>query len=154
MRAVIQRVSQASVVVDGAVTGAIDKGFMILLGVSAGDTQAEVKAMAAKIAKLRVFVDPDGKMNLALGEVGGAALVISQFTLYGDASRGNRPSFIQAARPEQANELYELFCRELAALGPRVEKGVFGAHMDVSLVNDGPVTIIIDSDSLNIKRKD
>ena len=154
MRAVVQRVSQASVRVDGKVAGAVDRGFMVLLGVGVNDTPAEAKAMAAKVAKLRVFTDPDGKMNLALGDVGGAVLAISQFTLYGDASRGNRPSFIQAARSEQANELYELFCRELTTLGHRVEKGVFGAHMDVSLVNDGPVTIIIDSDTLNAKRKD
>lgn len=151
MRVVVQRVSESSVTVDGAVTGAIGKGFMVLLGVSDADTDAEAKAMAAKVAKLRVFVDAEGKMNLALRDVDGAALVISQFTLYGDASQGNRPSFIKAARPEPANRLYELFCAELAGQGIRVEKGVFGAHMDVSLVNDGPVTIIMDSESLRKK---
>lgn len=148
MRAVVQRVSESSVAVDGKTTGAIGKGFMVLLGVADADGEAEAKTLAAKVAKLRVFADAGGKMNLALRDVGGAALVISQFTLYGDASRGNRPSFVKAARPVSANALYELFCAELAGQGIRVEKGIFGAHMDVSLVNDGPVTILIDSDTM------
>ena len=154
MRAIIQRVSRAKVVVDGAITGAIDKGFMVLLGVGLADGEAEAKAMATKVAKLRVFTDANGKMNLALADVDGKVLVISQFTLYGDASHGNRPSFIQAARPEQATALYELFCQELSAFNLQVERGIFGAHMDVSLTNDGPVTIIIDSESLKCGGKD
>ncbi len=154
MRAVIQRVANANVVVDGAVTGAVAKGFMVLLGVTHADSEEEAKLLAGKVAKLRVFLDADGKMNLALGDVGGEVLVISQFTLYGDASHGNRPSFIQAARPEQANPLYEYFCAALAGYGLKVEKGVFGAHMEVTLLNDGPVTIILDTDDLKNKRKE
>lgn len=152
MRAVIQRVSYAKVVVDDDVAGAIDRGFLVLLGVTHEDTPEDAAAMAAKIAKLRVFTDPDGKMNLALADIGGSVLAVSQFTLYADASHGNRPSFINAARPELAENLYELFCEKLQASGLRVEKGVFGAHMDVSLLNDGPVTIILDSDDLKRKR--
>ncbi len=152
MRAVVQRVSYARVVVDDAVTGAIDKGFLVLLGVSHDDTPEVAAQMATKIAKLRVFTDPDGKMNLALADVGGAVLAVSQFTLYADVSHGNRPSFITAARPEQAEGLYQLFCDTLQSFGLRVEKGVFGAHMDVSLLNDGPVTILLDSADLKRKR--
>lgn len=152
MRAVIQRVSYAKVVVDDDVAGAIDRGFLVLLGVTHDDTPEDAAAMAVKISKLRVFTDPDGKMNLALADIGGSVLAVSQFTLYADASHGNRPSFINAARPELAENLYELFCEKLQACGLRVEKGVFGAHMDVSLLNDGPVTIILDSDDLKRKR--
>lgn len=148
MRAIVQRVSRSEVVVDGEVRGRIGQGFMVLLGVGEDDGDAEAKAVAAKIAKLRVFVDDAGKMNRSLADVGGSVLVISQFTLYADVAGGNRPSFIRAARPEPAVRLYELFCDELRAGGIPVEKGVFGAHMDVSLVNDGPVTIIVDSDML------
>lgn len=148
MRAVVQRVSSAKVVVDGGITGEVGKGFLVLLGVTGSDGPGEAKFLASKIARLRVFEDAEGKMNLALPQVGGGALVVSQFTLYADSSQGNRPSFIRAARPEQADPLYELFCRELEALGLPVGKGVFGAHMDVSLVNDGPVTIILDTDEL------
>ena len=150
MRAVIQRVTEASVRVDGTVTGSIGVGFLVLLGVTGGDTPRHAAVMAAKIAKLRVFRDEHDRMNLALADVGGAVLVVSQFTLYADCSHGNRPSFTSAAPPQQANELYELFCRELAACGPRVEKGVFGADMDVRIANQGPVTICIDSADLRI----
>lgn len=153
MRAVVQRVSQASVVVDGSVVGAIDDGFLVLLGVTVDDSEEEAKMLAAKISKLRIFTDAEDKMNLALADVRGAVLAISQFTLCADASHGNRPSFIRAARPERAEPLYQLFCDELAALGLRVEKGVFGAHMDVHLTNDGPVTIILDSGDFGKKGK-
>ena len=146
MRAVVQRVGEASVTVDGTVTGAIASGFLVLLGVTGGDTPEHARVMAGKVARLRIFRDAEDKMNLSLLDVGGAALVVSQFTLYADTSRGNRPSFTNAAPPEQANELYELFCREIAQLGVRVEKGVFGAHMAVRLLNDGPVTICLDTD--------
>lgn len=136
--------------VDGRITGKVGVGFLVLLGVTAADRDAHARLMAAKIAKLRVFTDNDGKMNLSLLDIGGGALVVSQFTLYADTAKGNRPSFIQAAPPEQANTLYELFCRELASLGVGVETGVFGAHMDVRLLNDGPVTILLDTDSWNV----
>lgn len=145
MRAVVQRVSRASVTVAGEVTGRIDKGFLVLLGVEEGDGQDEVVYMAQKIAGLRVFEDADGKMNLGLAEVGGAMLVVSQFTLLGDCRKGRRPSFIQAARPEIADELYRAFCAEVRGQGIEVQTGRFQAHMDVELVNDGPVTLLIDS---------
>lgn len=150
MRAVVQRVAEASVRVDGVVTGAIDAGFLILLGVTAGDTPKHAAVLAGKIARLRIFRDDAEKMNLSLTDVGGSALVVSQFTLYADTAKGNRPSFIDAAPPEQANQLYELFCDELAALGVPVAKGVFGAMMAVSLVNDGPVTICLDTDAWRV----
>ena len=146
MRAVVQRVSRASVAVDGAVTGRAGKGFLVLLGVTGGDTEKHAGVMAGKIARLRVFRDDQGKMNLALGDVGGSALVVSQFTLYADTAKGNRPSFAGAAEPALANRLYECFCECLEKNGVPVEKGVFGAHMDVELVNDGPVTICLDTD--------
>ena len=145
MRAVVQRVSRASVTVAGEVTGRIGKGFLILLGVEEGDGQDAVVYMAQKIAGLRVFEDADGKMNLGLAEVGGAMLVVSQFTLLGDCRRGRRPSFIQAARPELADELYRAFCAEIRGQGIEVQTGRFQAHMEVELVNDGPVTLLIDS---------
>lgn len=145
MRAVIQRVSQASVTVDGQVTGAIQQGFLILLGVHQTDTQDDVIWTAGKVAGLRVFEDDAGKMNLDLGQVGGAALVVSQFTLYGDCRKGRRPSFVSAARPEQARSLYESFVAELRGLGVTVATGIFQADMQVNLTNDGPVTLIVES---------
>jgi D-tyrosyl-tRNA(Tyr) deacylase len=145
MRAVVQRVSSASVTVAGEVTGQIGRGFLVLLGVEEGDGQADAVYMAQKIAGLRVFEDADGKMNLGLTDVGGAMLVVSQFTLLGDCRKGRRPSFIQAARPELADELYRAFCAEVRGQGIDVQTGRFQQHMDVELVNDGPVTLLIDS---------
>lgn len=145
MRAVVQRVSRASVTVVGEVVGQIGCGFLVLLGVEDGDGQNEAIYMAQKIAGLRVFEDADGKMNLGLSEVGGAMLVVSQFTLLGDCRKGRRPSFIQAARPELADELYRAFCAEVRGQGIDVQTGRFQTHMDVELVNDGPVTLLIDS---------
>ncbi len=145
MRAVIQRVSRAEVRVDGQVTGRVAKGFLVLLGVARDDGEADARALADKVASLRIFEDAAGKMNLALAEVGGGALVVSQFTLLGDARKGNRPSFTDAAPPEAANALYETFCARLRENGLPVATGVFRAHMDVELVNDGPVTILLDS---------
>jgi D-tyrosyl-tRNA(Tyr) deacylase len=148
MRAVVQRVSGASVTVADAVVGQIGHGFVVLVGVTHGDGEAEAALLARKIAGLRVFEDEDGKMNLSLGDVGGAVLAVSQFTLYADVRKGRRPSFTDAAPPEQAEPLYQRFCQLLAAEGVAVEQGVFQAHMQVALVNDGPVTIWLDSDSL------
>ena len=145
MRAVVQRVSRASVTVADEITGRIGKGFLVLLGVEEGDGQDEVVYMAQKIAGLRVFEGTDGKMNLGLAEVGGAMLVVSQFTLLGDCRKGRRPSFIQAARPELADELYRAFVAEIRGQGIEVQTGRFQAHMEVELVNDGPVTLLIDS---------
>lgn len=145
MRAVIQRVSEASVTVDGQIVGQIQKGFLVLLGVSTTDTQDDVVWTAGKIGGLRVFEDADGKMNLALSDVGGSVLLVSQFTLYGDCRKGRRPSFVEAARPEQANALYQSVAAELRGLGLQVETGVFQADMKVRLLNDGPVTLILDS---------
>ena len=141
MRVLLQRVSRGEVRVDGRVTGRIDRGFVVLVGFTATDGDAQVEWMADKIVGLRLFADADGKMNLALAEVGGAVLVVSQFTLYGDAQKGRRPSFINAARPEHAVPLYERFVSLLRASGTPVETGEFGAMMDVELVNDGPVTL-------------
>jgi D-tyrosyl-tRNA(Tyr) deacylase len=148
VRAVIQRVSQASVTVEGEITGQIERGFLVLLGVGNDDTEDDAVYLAGKAVGLRVFEDADGKMNLALAEIGGAMLVVSQFTLYGDARKGRRPSFIEAARPEKANQLYESFCAEVRGQGIRVETGRFQKHMDVALVNDGPVTLLLDSGKL------
>lgn len=145
MRALIQRVTQASVTVEGDVVGAIGRGFLVLLGVTHADGAREAEWLARKVAGLRVFDDADGKMNLALADVGGAALVVSQFTLYGDARRGRRPDFLQAARPEQAEPLVEAFVARLRAEGVPVETGRFRAAMQVALVNDGPVTLWIDT---------
>lgn len=146
MRAVIQRVAHAKVVVEGEIRGEIEKGFLVLLGVGEGDTAKEAATMAEKVANLRIFTDENDKMNLSLLTVGGSALVISNFTLYGDTSHGRRPSFFSAAAPDSANELYERFCALLKEQGvQKVEKGVFGAHMEVSLMNDGPVTLILDT---------
>lgn len=148
MRCVIQRVSQASVTSEGVETGRIGKGFMVLIGVCAGDTEKDVKYMADKVPNLRIFEDENGKMNLSLKDVGGAMLAVSQFTLYGDARGGRRPSFIAAARPEAANALYEQLVEAWRNQGIQVETGRFQTDMQVSLVNDGPVTILMDSTKL------
>ncbi|MFO7546104.1 MAG: D-aminoacyl-tRNA deacylase [Trueperaceae bacterium] len=148
MRALVQRVARAEVRVDGAVVGAIERGFLILLGVSPQDDDDVTLRMADKVRKLRVFEDEAGKMNRDLAQVGGACLVVSQFTLYGDARSGNRPGFSAAARPEQAERLYLRFVRALADEGVTVATGVFGAMMEVVLVNDGPTTLWLDSQDL------
>lgn len=145
MRAVVQRVSQAIVTVDGLVVGEIGAGVLVLLGITHGDGEAQAAYLARKIAGLRVFEDAAGKMNLTLADVGGAVLVVSQFTLYGDVRKGRRPSFTDAAAPEIAEPLYARFCRLLAAEGATVAQGVFQAHMAVQLVNDGPVTLWLDT---------
>ncbi len=145
MIAVLQRVSRASVSVDLQVVGSIGCGLLILLGVERGDTEAESSYLARKSAQMRIFADADGKMNRSLGESGGAALVISQFTLIADWRKGRRPGFTRAAEPEEGERLYEHFARQLAGHGLTVAKGVFGADMKVSLVNDGPVTLVLES---------
>ncbi|MBQ8062885.1 MAG: D-tyrosyl-tRNA(Tyr) deacylase [Clostridia bacterium] len=148
MKAVIQRVTSASVAVEGETLGAIDRGYLILLGVHESDTEAEAELLAKKVVNLRVFEDEDGKMNLSLLDTGLSCLVISQFTLLANTRKGNRPSFIEAARPEQAVPLYEHFMEQLKALGVKeVRHGQFGADMAVSLINDGPVTIVLDTDT-------
>jgi D-tyrosyl-tRNA(Tyr) deacylase len=146
MRAVVQRVSRARVVVEGRVTGEIGPGLAVLVAVGREDNAATAAAMAEKVANLRIFGDDEGKMNRSLLDVGGAVLAVSQFTLYGDARGQRRPSFIQAAPPETGKALYEEFVRALEAVGVRVETGVFQAHMSLELTNDGPVTILLDSD--------
>jgi len=146
MRAVVQRVSRARVTVDGGITGEIGNGLMILLGVSRGDMSMVAVKMAEKIANLRIFEDDQRKMNRSLLDVNGSALVVSQFTLYGDARGQRRPSFVGAAPPEQAKKLYQEFSDALRKLGVTVASGVFGAMMSVELVNEGPVTILLDSD--------
>ena len=148
MRAVIQRVSRARVTVEGRVTGEIGAGLVILLGVGREDTVEAASYLAEKTANLRIFNDAEGKMNLSLIDVGGAALVVSQFTLYGDARGQRRPGFARAAPPEEANRLYEEFVRVLRGLKVTVETGVFQTHMEVELINDGPVTILLDSEKL------
>ena len=145
MKLVIQRVSRASVTIDGVVRGAIDRGAVVLCGVAQNDTEFDAAWLAKKTSALRHFEDADGKMNLAISAVGGAFLVVSQFTLYGECEKGNRPSFIAAAPPERGNLLYELYVAELRKLGHRVETGVFGAMMQVEILNDGPVTLILES---------
>lgn len=145
MRAVIQRVEKASVSVEGEIKGQIGTGFLALIGVEEGDGDADFKYIADKVPNLRVFEDEQGKMNRSLLDVGGEVLAVSQFTLLGDARGGRRPSFITAARPETADPMYERLVADWRARGIRVETGVFGAHMKVSLVNDGPVTILLDS---------
>ena len=144
MRVVLQRVSRASVTIEGRAAGAIERGFCLLVGFTHADSDGTVHWMAEKIAGLRLFSDQDGKMNLGLDAVGGAVLVISQFTLYGDAAKGRRPSFVDAARPEQAIPLYERFVAALRDLGLQVATGEFGAHMMVEIHNDGPVTLILE----------
>lgn len=145
MRAVVQRVRQADVTVGGEVVGRIGPGWLVLLGVAPADTQKEVDWLADKVANLRAFADDAGKMNLSVQDVGGAVLVVSQFTLYGDCQKGRRPSFTGAAHPSVAEPLYEAFVGALRALGVRTETGRFAADMQVSLVNDGPVTFVIDA---------
>ena len=145
MRGVVQRVSHANIVIDGETVGAIGAGLVVLLGVTHDDTPAHAQWLAEKVAGLRIFSDADGKMNRDLIEVGGAMLIVSQFTLYGDCRKGKRPSFIDAAPPAIAIPLYEAFINSLKALGIPVATGRFGADMKVELVNDGPVTLIVDS---------
>jgi D-tyrosyl-tRNA(Tyr) deacylase len=144
MRIVLQRVREASVTIEGEVVGAIAQGFLLLVGFAPGDTDAEVTWLADKVASLRLFSDAEGKMNLDLAAIGGAVLVVSQFTLYGDAAKGRRPSFVGAARPEEAIPLYERFIAALRGLGLTVATGTFGAEMQVALVNDGPVTLLLE----------
>ena len=146
MRAVIQRVSSASVISEGLLTGSINTGIVVLLGIEHGDSQEDAEWLADKIRQMRIFQDDEYKMNLAIDEVGGDILLISQFTLHASTKKGNRPSFIKAARPEQAIPLYEYFIKFISSkTGKTIQAGIFGADMKVSLVNDGPVTIIIDS---------
>jgi D-tyrosyl-tRNA(Tyr) deacylase len=147
MRIVLQRVSQASVSIAGRTVGRIDRGFCLLLGITHGDTAAEADWLADKVAGLRLFSDAEGRMNLGLADVGGSVLAVSQFTLYGDASKGRRPSFIAAARPEEAEPLYQAFIAALRARGLAVETGEFGAAMLVEIQNDGPVTLILERDA-------
>lgn len=145
MRAVLQRVSRAKVSVDGETTGEIGKGILVLLGVGAGDSESEARQLVDKIVNLRIFDDENGKMNLSLADVDGELLVVSQFTLYADARRGRRPSYLGAADPDEANSLYEYFVAESQKVVSKVGTGRFQAMMDVELVNDGPVTIILDT---------
>ena len=148
MRALVQRVAHARVEVEGEVTGQVGRGLLILLGVAGDDGEDEAHLLASKVSKLRIFSDEAGKMNLSLLDVGGAALVVSQFTLYADARRGNRPSYVKAARPEQADALYGRFVQVLGELGLETATGKFGADMQVSLLNDGPVTLWLDTAEL------
>jgi D-aminoacyl-tRNA deacylase len=145
MRVLVQRVAQATVSVDGQTVGAIGRGFLCLVGVTHGDTEQEAARLAAKTARLRVFEDAGGLMNLALADVGGEVLAVSQFTLYADARKGNRPSFTDAAGPELGERLYEAFLDALRAEGVPLQTGVFGASMQVQLINDGPVTILLEA---------
>lgn len=146
MRSVIQRVTSASVTVGGDVVGQIEKGLMVLLGVKTGDTEKDADYMADKIVKLRIFEDENGKMNRSVADVGGSILCVSQFTLLGDARGQNRPGFTQAEAPERANDLYQRVCARMRDKGMTVEQGIFRADMQVALVNDGPVTILLDSE--------
>ncbi len=148
MRAVVQRVSRARVTVDAQSIGQIERGLLVLVGVGSCDGESDAEYLAEKIAALRIFEDAEGKMNRNVSEAGGAVLAVSQFTLYGDARRGKRPSFDAAARPEQARGLYEYFVERVQSLGLRCETGKFQAEMKVELVNDGPVTILLDSQKL------
>ena len=154
MRLVLQRVRRASVRVDGTVVGEVGPGLLVLVGVREGDEAEDARRLAVKTAELRIFPDDEGRFNRSLIEVGGAALVVSQFTLYGDLRRGRRPSFIAAARPEIAEPVVECLAEALEAQGVPVARGRFGAHMEVELVNDGPVTIIMDSDDLDRPRRE
>ncbi|NWQ40148.1 D-tyrosyl-tRNA(Tyr) deacylase [Bacillus sp. EB106-08-02-XG196] len=145
MRVVVQRSKNAKVTVNGAITGQISKGLVLLVGVTHQDKEEDAAFLAEKVVNLRIFEDDAGKMNLSLLEVGGEILSVSQFTLYGDCRKGRRPNFMEAARPEQANQLYEVFNGLLREKGIKVETGIFGAMMDVELINDGPVTLIVES---------
>lgn len=144
MKLVVQRVKKAEVKVDGNIIGKIDKGFLVLIGIKVGDTKEQADYLVKKLCNLRVFSDENDKMNLSIKDVKGKLLIVSQFTLYGDCSQGNRPSFIETARPEEANPLYEYFCNQCELNNIEVQKGIFGADMKVELINDGPVTIIIE----------
>ena len=148
MRAIIQRVSRAKVTIEGEIIGEIGKGILVLLGVAEGDSEKEAVYLLEKTLNLRIFEDADGKMNLSLLDTKGELLVVSQFTLYGDARKGRRPSFIRAAAPDEANRLYEFYVGEARGQVEKVETGRFQAMMDVELVNDGPVTILLDSEKL------
>ncbi|MCR5114012.1 MAG: D-tyrosyl-tRNA(Tyr) deacylase [Acholeplasmatales bacterium] len=148
MRVVVQRVKYATCTVDGKITGKCDKGFMLLIGFKEGDTEAQMDKMLKKVSGMRIFEDENGKMNRSLADVNGSILAISQFTLYADCKRGNRPSFTEAMHYETASVYYDKFCDELNKLGIHTEKGIFGADMKVELLNDGPVTILLDSDDL------
>lgn len=153
MKAVIQRVLKSTVSVDGEIKGSIGKGFNVLLGVMDGDGEAQAELLAAKISKLRVFEDENGKMNKGILDIGGEILVISQFTLCADIKKGNRPSFTDSAPPDEANRLYEYFCKKLLENGvSKVETGVFAADMKVEIINDGPVTIVMDTDIWESKK--
>jgi D-tyrosyl-tRNA(Tyr) deacylase len=145
VKLVIQRVSSASVTVDDEVVGSIDRGLLVLVGIAERDTDDEVRTFAGKVARLRIFPDDEGRMNRSVQDVGGAVLAVSQFTLLGNARKGNRPSFVEAAAPEEGERLCDLFVEAVRAEGLPCETGRFGAHMDVALVNDGPVTILLDS---------
>jgi len=145
MKVLLQRVAHAQVSVEGGLKGKIDRGLLLFVGVGPEDTEMEARMLADKCGNLRIFSDDEGKMNLSLVDVGGAALVVSQFTLYGDCSKGRRPSFVGAAGPDKANELYLKFASNLRDLGVSVETGEFGAHMEVELLNDGPVTLMLES---------
>lgn len=144
MRAVLQRVTRASVRVDGEIKGQIEKGLLVFLGVGLEDTEEDAKRLVNKIVKLRIFSDENDKINLSVNDVGGSLLVISQFTLYADCRKGNRPNFMNAGKPDEANRLYEFFTEECKKYVPVVEKGVFGADMKVELLNDGPFTIVLE----------
>ncbi len=146
MRALVQRVSEASVLVDSSTVGQIQKGLLIFLGIRQDDTEAQAEQLATKIGQLRIFPDSDGKMNLSLRDISGEMLIVSQFTLYGDTRKGNRPSYIDAAKPEKALALYECFIEKCRSRGFPVATGVFQAHMEVRLINDGPVTIWCDTE--------
>lgn len=148
MRAIVQRVDRACVTVDGQTTGAIKKGLLVLVGVTADDTEKDIQYLADKVTGLRIFEDEEGKMNLSVKDVGGSILSVSQFTLYGDCRKGKRPSFDKAAKPEMANEFYERFNELCRIQGVEVETGIFRAHMLVELVNNGPVTLILDSSKI------
>lgn len=145
MRVVLQRVTEASVSVDGKREGAIGEGLLVLLGCGHHDGEEEIKYLAEKLVNLRIFADAEGRMNRSLLDLGGSMLIVSQFTLYADTRKGRRPSFVEAMKPDQAEVLYEGFCDYVSSLGIEVQKGVFGAHMRVDLVNDGPVTMVLES---------
>lgn len=146
MRGVLQRVKNASVTVDGELISSIEKGILILIGVTDTDTEADASYIAEKTVNARIFEDSEGKMNLSLLDVGGEVLAVSQFTLYGDVRKGRRPSFVRAAKGEISEPLYELTCKKMEEMGVKVKKGIFGADMKVELLNDGPVTILLESD--------